>query len=643
MLNRLQSAKFRGPGLTLSPLATATLIKLNRYPKPTADSVMTRSGLRPCLIRCLPLLFAWLSLFAIPAHGQEQPTPPTSASDPAPAGTLSVLVEGVEEPLRDNIMAHLDINRFAGKAPPAETELRWLHTNAERHIQEALQPFGYYEPVIESTLNQTTGGGWEARYRIQPGRPLPIALVDVQLTGDAANDPVFQALVDKRPLAKGQALDHAKYEQFKQNLEALATERGYFDAHFTEHAIQVDLHAYEAAIKLHYDTGKRYLFGDITFKQNFLSPELLSRYLRFKPSDPYDANELLKLQGDLGGSTYFSQIRINTSPDAKTVSVPVDVALEPNKKHKYSAGLGYGTDTGPRGKLKVENRWLNRWGHYYEAELQLSPIKSFIGGKYVIPGRDPVTEKYALSANYTLQNYQDQDFERIALGGSYQHEEGKWLKIYNLTMQYEDYKVGNEPRATSFLLIPGLNWTWIDADDRLFTTRGLMFGFEVRGASTALLSDINFLQGLLHLKWIRALNEDSRLIVRGDMGATAIREDFTKMPASLRFFTGGDASVRGYAYNKIGPTDNSGKVIGGKNLVVGSLEYEHRVWNNWGLAVFMDVGDAFDGARPELKTGAGVGVRWRSPIGPVRIDFATGLDQPPGDTFRFSFSLGPDL
>ncbi|MEI2782521.1 MAG: autotransporter assembly complex family protein [Candidatus Competibacter sp.] len=445
------------------------------------------------------------------------------------------------------------------------------------------------------------------------------------------------------PVAKGQILDQPKYEQLKLNLETLATERGYFDARFTEHAIEIDLQAYEATVKLHYDTGKRYRFGDIAFKQDILSPKLLNRYPRFKPGDPYDANELLKLQSDLGGSPYFSQVQIDTSQDTVTHTAPIDVQLTPNKKRKFSAGLGYGTDTGVRGKAKVEQRWINRQGHHYEAELQLSPIKSVLGFKYIIPGQDPTTDEYALTAGYTLQNYDDQDYERIALGGSWQRQDGKWLKNYNLSLQYEDYQIGDEPRSTSLLLIPGLNWTWIDADDRLYTTRGLLFGFELRGASTLLLSDINFVQGVLHLKWVRALNDDSRFIARGDLGATAIKEDFEDLPASLRFYTGGDASVRGYAYNKIGPTDDGGTVVGGKNLVVGSLEYEHRVWGDWSVAAFIDSGDAFDGASPELKTGAGLGLRWRSPVGPVRIDFASGLDRPPGDAFRFSFSIGPDL
>jgi translocation and assembly module TamA len=589
------------------------------------------------------LLLCCLSIIAPAPDAQQQPAPAAQTQPgPAATGTLSVVVEGVEGPPRDNILAFLDINRFAGKPAPEETELRWLHGNAERNIRDALQPFGYYEPAIESALNRVAAG-WEARYRIRLGRALPIATADIRVLGEGAQDPPFQNLLATQSLSVGQVLDQPKYERLKLSLETLATERGYFDARFTERAIEIDLQAYQATVKLLYDTGKRYRFGEVTFKQDILSPELLGRYPRFKPGDPYDSNQLLKLQGDLGGSSYFSQIQVNTTHDAVTRTAPIDVQLSPNKKRKFSAGLGYGTDTGVRGKAKVEQRWITRQGHSYEVEMQLSPIKSALGFKYIIPGSDPTTDDFALTAGYTLQNYDDQDFERIALGGSWQRQDGKWLKNYNIGLQYEDYQVGNEPRSTSLLLIPGLHWTWIDADDRLFTARGLLFGFELRGASSLLLSDINFVQGVLHLKWVRALSEDSRFIARGDLGATAIKEDFEELPASLRFYTGGDASVRGYAYNKIGPTDDEGTVVGGKNLVVGSLEYEHRVWGDWSLAAFIDSGDAFDGASPDLKTGAGLGLRWRSPVGPVRIDFASGLDRPPGDAFRFSFSIGPDL
>ncbi|CDH45208.1 autotransporter assembly complex protein TamA [Candidatus Contendibacter odensensis] len=599
---------------------------------------MTSSGPHLTLIR---LLLCSLVLVAEPLRAQED-IAPIIATETRENGTLTVTVEGVDGPLRDNVLAHLELNRFADQAAPEESRMRWLHARAETQIREALQPFGYYEPTIASTLNRTPNG-WEARYQIQPGRALRIATLDVQILGEGQQDPAFQAVLTRLPLAQGQVLNQLQYEQIKRTLEMLATERGYFNAQFTESTIRIDLEAYEATIHLHYDTGPRYRFGAITFKQDFLSPKLLNRYPRFKPGDPYDASDLLKLQGDLSGAPYFSQVQVNAPPDAATDTAPVNVELEPNKQRKYSAGLGYGTDTGARVKLRAEQRWLNRQGHHAEQELQWSTIKSLVGIKYKIPGADPTTDEYSLTAGYSQQDYNQQNYQLFTLGGGWQQQDGKWLKNYNLNYQYEQFSVGDQPTSSSLLLIPGLNWTWIDADDRLYPTRGLLFGFELRGASTALLSDLNFVQGVLRLKGVYALNDTSRFIARGDVGATVISEGFDQLPTSLRFFTGGDTSVRGYAFNSIGPTDTAGVVIGGKNLLVGSLEYEHRIWDGWSLATFVDSGDTFNGAAPELKTGVGIGLRWRSPVGPVRIDLASGLDRPPGDAFRFSFSIGPEL
>jgi len=602
---------------------------------------MTRSGLR--FLR-LWLLLCILTLMAGAPRAQE-PEPaaaPLTATETRANGTLRVMVDGVDGPLRDNVLAYLELHRFADQPAPEESRLRWLHGRAEQEIREALQPFGYYEPVITATLERIPDG-WEARYRIEPGRALRIATVDVQILGEGAQDPAFQQVLDRLAPTPGQTLNQPKYEQLKQALEALATERGYFDARFTEQAIRIDLQAYEAAIHLHYDTGRRYRFGNITFQQDVLSPKLLNRYPRFRPGDPYDANQLLTLQGDLNNSPYFSQVQVNAPPDPASMTAPVTVETEMDKKRKYSMGLGYGTDTGARGRLRMEQRWVNRRGHHYEAELQFSQIKSLVGVKYIIPGQDPTTDEYTLTAGYVQQNYNQQDYEQFLLGGGWQRQDGKWLKNYNLNYQYEQFSVGDQPTTRSLLLIPGLNWTWIDADDRIHPARGLLFGFEVRGAAEGLLSDLTFAQGTLRMKGIYAFNDASRLLARGELGATVMGDDFDQLPTSLRFFAGGDVSVRGYSYNSIGPTDAEGIVIGGKNLLVGSVEYEHRVWEGWSVAAFADSGDAFDGASPDLKTGVGLGLRWRSPVGPVRLDLATGLDRPPGDAFRFSFSIGPDL
>ncbi|HRF44134.1 MAG TPA: autotransporter assembly complex family protein [Candidatus Competibacteraceae bacterium] len=607
--------------------------------------------------RLFPLGLSLISLCLILLTGtlSAQETTPESSSGPGTAaaaagespvtqsGTLTVIIEGLDDPLRDNVRAYLDINRFANKPAPQEIRLNWLHKQADNEIRQALQPFGYFEPAIDASLTRTGSGNWEARYQIQPGRPLRITELDIKVLGEGAQDPPFQNLLANLPLAQGQVLDQPKYEQIKNVMESLATERGYFNAHFTERTIHVDLQTYTATIRLHYDTGQRYRFGNITFKQDFLSPGLLARYPSFKPDDPYNVNKLLKLQTDLNNSPYFSRVEVSAPPADRTDSIPVNVELEPGKQRKYSIGVGYGTDTGFRGKLRTEQQWINRRGHHYEAELGYSQIKSLVGFKYMIPGKNPVTDEYAVFAGYVQQDDNDKDYQTYKIGGSLQKQDGNWLKNYSLGLQYEEYTIGNRPlQEESLLLIPGLNWTWVDADDRTYPSRGLLAGFALQGATTALLSDTNFLQGTVRLRWIHSLNDDNRLLARGSLGATVV-DDFEKLPTSLRFFTGGDTTVRGYSYESIGPTDPDGAVVGGKNLIVASLEYERRVWKDWGVATFVDTGDAFDGASPDLKTGVGVGVRWRSPVGPMRLDFATGLDRPPGDAFRFSFSIGPDL
>ena len=155
------------------------------------------------------------------------------------------------------------------------------------------------------------------------------------------------------------------------------------------------------------------------------------------------------------------------------------------------------------------------------------------------------------------------------------------------------------------------------------------------------MSDVSFLQAVVRGKYIRPLGADGRVLVRADLG-TSLVSAFDQLPASVRFFTGGDTSVRGYELESIGPRNEEGDVIGGKNLAVGSIEYEHRIKDKWSVAAFVDAGDAFDTELPELRIGAGAGVRWQSPIGPVRVDLAHGF-QEPGDLIRLHLIIGPDL
>ena len=558
--------------------------------------------------------------------------------------TLTVTIEGLESRLRDNAAAYLEINQLAGKPVASESRLRWLHQRARDDIRHALEPFGFYKPTIDADLTQTASG-WRANYKVDPGPPLRVTKLDLQVLGEGAKDPAFKQSLDKLPLARGQVFEHSRYEKIKQTLQGLATERGYFNARMLVNEIRVNPTTYTAEVTLHFDTGNRYHFGPINFHQNALAPELLRRYLDSQTGDPYEVATLLKLQSDLINSDYFNQVEVDGDPDkAVDQSIPVDVKLQPNKARKYTLGLGYGTDTGVRAKLGMQGRWINRWGHRYDTELLASQIQYGIAGKYIIPGKDPRTDSFALDANLLKQSISTQESLSAAIGFSKQYQRGSWLKISSLRYQRETFDFSSTPQQTTGLLIPSLNWTYVNvnADERLHPADGGRFNLVLQGALQPLLSDMSFLQVAVGGKWIKTLSPKGRLILRGNSGTTAT-SDFDKLPATLRFYAGGDNSVRGYSFDSIGPKNAQGDVIGGKNLLVASAEYEHRLWDKWSIAGFVDSGDAFDQGKPQLKTGVGFGLHWLSPVGPVRVDLASGLNRPPGDSIRLHLTIGPDL
>ncbi len=597
---------------------------------------------------CLSWLLLSVCLTAMPLVVWAAPVPqPAAGSAEQVAGVLRVEVSGIKGKLLSNVLNALEIRQFDRKQPPSRARLHYLHRRATKQIADALHPFGYYHARVESELRKTDGG-WLASYKIDPGEPVRIAHIDLRITGDARDDPAFVKAIEtaRKKLKPGRPLDQSAYEDLRKKLQLLASERGYFDVDFKAHEIRIDLKKNTADIRLHYETGQRYRLGKVRFEQptEWIWPDLLNRYVYIEPGQPYDARDLQQLQSDLSNSDYYSEVEILASPEAAVDHViPVRVNLKPRRPQKVIFGIGYGTDTGVRGKIGVTGRRVNRRGHRYKAELLLSEIKFGIGGEYVIPGKDPRNDAWGLRGAYTEEHSGTRDYKAYSVGGYYRYRDGLWIKTYALDYRVERFQLSGQ-HPTSTLLIPSADWTRTfpaELDKRIYAARGTWLQLRLRGASASLLSDTSFLQPLVSAKWIHSFHNHSRVIARGTLGTTWV-DDFSALPTSLRYFSGGDRTVRGYQYAIIGPRDDLGEVLGGKHLTEASLEYEFPIRENWSLATFYDVGDAFNDT-PVYKSGVGIGLHWRSPIGPVRIDFGHALDQPPGDSFRFHLTIGPDL
>jgi translocation and assembly module TamA len=548
--------------------------------------------------------------------------------------------DNLRRELRGNILSLLSLQKENdGKLTPER--IRRLYAQAPDEISEALQPFGYYKPQVRPELRQE-GDTWTASFDVDAGPPVKIASVDLRITGAGADDPSFQELANHFPVREGAVLIHPVYEGAKRRLTEIAAENGYLDAAFQENQVRVDIERYRADVVLHYETGPRYLFGPVYFRQDVLDGALLTGYLTFTPGEPLDVNKVLQLQNALSDSPYWARVEVVTRRDqAEGLEVPVRVNLVPAKPLRFSGGVGYGTDTGPRVKGAWDFRRINRRGHRAHVEANVSQIEQNFLSSYIIPGAYPRTDNLSFNLAYDRQDTNTLNSQTGLVGAQYSFLRRSWTQTYGLNFERESYKVGLD-KGVSNLLVPSGGLERVQADDRIDTTNGFRARFTLQGTAKNPLSDVSFVQALIDGKVIRTVAPRNRLIGRLQIGYTQT-DSFRQLPPRFRFFAGGDQSVRGYRYQSLGPKDEAGNVIGGPALAVASLEYEFRFRPKWGVAVFYDTGNAFPRfTSGDLAQGAGFGVRWLSPIGPVRADVAFGLSDP-RHPIVFHLNIGPDL
>ncbi|HET8702110.1 MAG TPA: autotransporter assembly complex family protein, partial [Nitrococcus sp.] len=558
------------------------------------------------------------------------------------ADNLEVEISGVEDQLLDNVRVFLSIvreNESTEKNIP-DQKVRALYRQAPSEIKQALQPFGYYQPAIDASLEKKDGV-WHARFKIDKGPPTRIRKVEISVTGEGRNASALRKALKSADISTGQILQQQKYSSLKQSLLNTAYEIGYIDAKYSRSQILVNPVNRSAEIYLILDTGPRYYFGKITIEQDILDPDFVKKFVQIKRSDPFETSKLLHLQFALTDSGYFDQVELQANRNAaENQHVPVIVHTTPAKSQRYLASIGYGTDTGPRLRLGIQFPRVTRTGHKFRTDLELSFIKSSLSSQYQIPIGDIASEYLGFAANIERAKIGDATATQYGIGGSLNQN---WLggrRRLSLDFRHEQFSFGSNPSQTSDLLIPGITYSRKVADNPLFTRKGYSVLLDVHGAAQPVLADTSFLQVRASARAVAPWAQRGRLLLRADYGATAT-SGFSKLPPSQRFFAGGAQSVRGYSYQSLSPENAEGDRIGGRYLLVGSIEADYLLIGNFGAAVFFDAGNATLDPSPNLKEGAGIGLRYRSPVGMVRLDFAHPLTN--HELFRIHFSIGPDI
>ncbi len=568
----------------------------------------------------------------------------------------TVNIVGLDEPLADNVRSALTLVDATGKELSGR-RLAYLLRVAEEETREALEPFGYYSPTI-TVERGPDGDAGTVTVTVAPGDPVRVRRANVAIEGPGARDRYLSQDLAKFKPQLGDVLDHQLYEASKIRVSRRLSQRGYFDADFAARRVEVTRADNAADINLVWTSGRRYDMGPIDFQQTpeqILRQSVLDKLVYWETGSYYHQGKLDRLRDSLTALDYFSSVVINPLPDkAVDGQVPVDVVLTPAKRSIYTAGLSYGTDSGAGVRLGLERRYVNDRGHKALAQLDYAQRRKTLTAQYRIPAFAWLDGWYTLSAQAADEQTDYMDSRRVELVGSRSGKINRNLNVVaSLHALRERWAYGadddgdplTEPafRYATFTY-PSLRAEYTDLDDRVFPRNGRAGTLMLRGGVEGVGSDANFAQTRATATWSRGLGDRGRLIVRGELGST-FTEELVAMPPSLRFFAGGDRSIRGYAWREVGPrvigSDGKLYALGAKNVTTGSVEYEHYFLKNWGAAAFVDTGSAFD-STPDWRTGVGAGVRWRSPVGPLRLDIAHGLDDP-DSSFQIYLSVGADL
>ncbi len=550
-----------------------------------------------------------------------------------------ISITGLTSELEANARAYLSLIKEPCESP--QWKIKRLFDESPQQVEKALRALGYYHPKIQKTLTWEKGC-WASVFDIQLGSPMIIKALDIQVLGAGAQEPFFAELLESNSIKVGSIVNHGQYEALKSSLQAQAEAKGYFDNHYELKRLAVDLSTNKAKIQLHLQTGNRYYISRIDMTENALHSAFGNKFLQINQGEAYDREKIVKSHQLLDTSGYYKEVQLKyLRQQAEDYYAPLAVNLKNLPRHAMSTGVGYDTDLGFRISAGYKNRYLNESGHQFIADLNLSLKKSNLILEYVLPYNNPLKNRLSFFSGITYENTEYVDSQKIEVGTRlFNRLYGQLVLSEQLKYVAERFRNSNsDPYETRFLLVPGIAISNIRAEKKDMYLDGYKYMLELNAAHRSIASSVSFIQTRFNLKMAYSTFWGGRIIAKTDLGATAV-DVFTDLPSSYRFYAGGDNSVRGYDYKSIGERNEFGDVIGGRYLVTGSLEYEQTIIDDWSIVAFIDAGDAFSTSM-DLKLGVGLGIRWYSIVGPVRIDIAA-----PSEDFgdvHFHFSLSTSL
>jgi translocation and assembly module TamA len=586
-------------------------------------------------------LLTALLLLAVPWAAAEEA--PATASAAAPAGAAFELNIQAPDDIKDLLTRHLELQRYRELTDLSDDELERLLRQAGEDARRLVGTLGYFSPIITLAHQPAPGGAALVTLTVTPGEPTRIQQVTIQFTGAIADDGLAaaqrQQIQASWSLPAGNRFTQNAWDGAKQQALRQLTTLRFPAGRISTSLADIDPDNAKAHLQLTLDSGSAYRLGELEVDglQRY-DRALVQRLARLNPGSPYSQADLVAAQQRLTDSGYFDSAFITLDTQADPTAATVQLKLREARLQKLVLGVGASTDSGPRLSAEHTHHKVPGIGWRAVSKLLLDRETRAIGSELTSPP-DPSNWRWAVSG--LLQNQQlgtlDVSSQQLRAGRKQSQERID----RNLYVQYDRAETVDTD-TTQPVIAQSISANYAFAvryyDNLPFPSAGWGWGAELGGGTTLGSERQAYTRLLTRWQGFLGLGQSdgnragsSRLAMRASAGAV-IAKDSASLPSTQLFLAGGDNSVRGYGLNDIGVTLANGSVTAGRYLSTGSVEWQRPVRINgrpsdWESTVFIDAGAvANKPAELEAKIGVGVGARWNSPVGPLQLDLAYGVD-----------------
>ena len=545
----------------------------------------------------------------------------------ASAEPAKVNVEGAPQGLAANISASL--------AGITKSDLSNGHyqVRISQMVDEAAQALGYYHSShqLQSSKDRLT-------VIVQAGDQLHWTVPELGLVGDGAEDSAILAFLEQHPFLPSATLNHDVYENYKDKLISVVQRQGYPRVEMTRQVLLVDPDAGTAQAKLTVDTGVRFRLAGVEFVGTRIDPDVITKMLNMDVGSWYQPAMVRDLQYQLLDTGYFvtADVRVISDKDSRTMRLKAYLQDEP--KDRFTVGLGVATDTGVQAVFNWDKPIVNERGHGLSLSSKLSKPVQNISTRYTIPWDHPREEFLEWLVAWQRKDNEDTLSSLAKTGFIWQQDRREVKRSLGINLEHEVYEQGSEPEISTMYILPMATWSRssLPAEEG----NGYRYGVNLMASAEALGSDTDFLRGSVHGSYLWRFAKRHSFIGKAEIGKIFANE-LNQVPASKRFFAGGQDSIRGFSFESISPRDSQGALTGADKLITTTLEYQYDIWPNWAIVGFVDNGKAYVDDSEPFRTGAGLGVRWKTPVGAVGIDIAVPVNDDEYDGFQLHFYLGP--